>query len=80
MHVQLLDYINEIFSFYNENKKNTSNLSTFFKILFAIQNMYIYIISRNVLKDVLYLSILILMYVHILAKINEKKIFDDNFA
>ena len=31
MHVQLLDYINEIFSFYNENKKKTSNLSTFFE-------------------------------------------------
>jgi len=35
--------------------------------------MYIYIISRNVFKDVLYLSILILMYVHILAKKNGKK-------
>jgi len=33
MHVQLRDYYNEILSFYNENKKNTSNLSTYLKYL-----------------------------------------------
>jgi len=32
MHVQLFDNFDEIFCFYNETKKNTSELSTLFKI------------------------------------------------
>jgi len=32
MHVQLFDNYDEIFSFYNETKINTSNLSTLFTI------------------------------------------------